>query len=107
MDKDVIIKFLTDNGWQLDEWGHLQRTVNLSKEGSIIQRHYRIKIQATSCRIEIRYNIMGKNEWVRVGGAYYKDVRYYEEGRLLIGTFVFHQKSNPNPVGSATGFGSS
>lgn len=71
--KQKLIDTLTQNGWELNNRG------NLVKESG--GKKYRIKFQANSVRYEIQvtheataYSAQEK-AWVRLAGAYYKDVK--------------------------------
>lgn len=75
--RERLEKFLGENGWAKDRFGHYHKEL---KPGLKI----RIKMQATSCRLERQAYIIDKNEWLRVDGAYYKNIRF-EDGTIVIG----------------------
>lgn len=93
MKKEELIKFLEGCGWSRDRWGHLQKEVTrrrphvdfpVGQEPLITTRH-RVKLQATSCRIEVR----GEQDWIRVGGDYYSKIVQLDDGRIRVGTHLF------------------
>jgi hypothetical protein len=71
-------------GWTLDRFGHLQSTGANGKK-------YRIKTQATSVRVEVQVAHAAtayspaSNEWVKVTGAYLKDISIEPTGNIVIG----------------------
>lgn len=78
-------------GWKLDKWGHLQKTLKFyNKERQLVPRDYRIKLQATSLRVEVRvhYPASGynpaRNEWMRQDGDYYSKIELLDGARLRI-----------------------
>lgn len=93
--------FLERAGWVKDQWGHykkdLARRVTQGGKPVIVDIPFRIKMQATSCRIEKQITIAGtsyskaKNEWLRIGGAYYSAVDI--DGNICrIGTNIIQVK---------------
>lgn len=84
MDKQAFIDHMLSVGWLYDKFGHLQQTVSrrvphadypVGKE-PFVTRNYRVKLQNKSCRIEIQvwHERYSRNEWVRLGGAYYTQI---------------------------------
>lgn len=86
MQSEEIKGWLLANGWKLDRYGHMQKQTETKR--------YRMKFQAQSVRFEVRIEMPhdAPDEWMRVAGAYYKDVRVIAQGkfvgRLLIGTYA-------------------
>lgn len=98
MKKEELIAFLTSLGWELDRYGHLQKDVtNRHRETKeLITRRMRIKLQATSCRIEVKSsqkNFDGGYDWIRVGGEYYSKILKLDDGRIRVGTYFFGVKN--------------
>lgn len=59
--------------WTKDRFGHYQRTAG--------GRNYRIRMQATSCRVEIQvHHDDGSKSWVKTGGCYYRDIHFTAAG---------------------------
>ena len=74
--KKEVIDWAIGRGWELDKWGHLQRT---TADGT---RH-RIKLSNTMARFEVRViHSQPPNEWMRLRSGYYKDLRISETGKL-------------------------
>ena len=92
LSKERIIELLEGAGWKLDKWGHLQKTLKFyNKERQLVPRDYRIKLQASSLRVEVRvhypaseYN-PARNEWMRQGGDYYSKIELLDGASLRIG----------------------
>jgi len=76
--RDRLEKFLSTSGWAKDHFGHYQKELPSGTK-------LRVKMQATSCRLEKQVKIVDKNEWLRVDGAYYKNIRF-ELGDLFVGS---------------------
>lgn len=55
-------------------------------------RRMRVKLQATSCRIEVQTKIDNSNQWIRLGGDYYTNIVKLEDGRLRVGSYFFGKK---------------
>lgn len=106
MKKEAFIKFMEALGWSLDRWGHLQKSVTRRLphvdypvgQEPLVTREYRVKLQATSCRIEIKvkheattYGSPGSS-WVRVGGDYYSKIIQLDDGRVRVGSYIFGVK---------------
>lgn len=95
MHQTDIIKFFESRGWTLDRFGHLRKDLEMRKTtGEIELVPWRIKLQATSLRVERQIQVSGydgksKNEWLRVTSTYYKDIVTLEDGRLKVGTKIF------------------
>ena len=91
MTKNQITSLLTHWGWALDRWGHLQKELTAYNRttGEKKLTQYRIKLQATSVRIEVQHHYpttaysSARNEWVRVDGAYYKAIELGQKGTVL------------------------
>lgn len=90
--RDELVDFLKQCGWKTDRYGHLQKEIahRHRETGERVIRLYRVKLQATSVRIEFRITQGdGSKEWLRVGGAYFKDVVRLPDGRIRVGTYFF------------------
>ena len=89
-----LIDVLKACGWEADHFGHYQKDVQrrnpVTKE--IISRRMRVKLQATSCRIEVQTKIDNSNQWIRLGGDYYTNIVKLEDGRLRVGSYFFGKK---------------
>ena len=88
MKRDALVAFLKELGWAVDKFDHLQKTIGPKK--------YRVKLQATSCRLEVQieheateYSKASK-DWVRFGGDYYSTVVEIVNG-VRIGAHVFER----------------
>jgi len=90
MKREVLVAFLKDLGWTVDKFDHLQKTTGTKK--------YRVKLQATSCRIEIQVEheatdySKASREWVRFGGDYYANIVEIENG-VRIGRHNFKRRA--------------
>ena len=89
MKRDALVAFLKELGWAVDKFDHLQKTIGPKK--------YRVKLQATSCRLEVQieheateYSKASK-DWVRCGGDYYANIVEIENG-VRIGGHVFKRR---------------
>lgn len=89
-----LIDVLKECRWEADRFGHYQKDVQrrnpVTKE--IISRRMRVKLQATSCRIEVQTKIDNSNQWIRLGGDYYTNIVKLEDGRLRVGSYFFGKK---------------
>lgn len=64
------------NGWEEDRWGNYKKT---TADGE-----YRIKIQKTSIRYEVKYDKVGDGSpWARIRSGYIKDINITEDGRII------------------------
>ncbi len=84
---DDIKNFVKTMGYVEDRWGNLKKEAN----GKI----FRFKFQATSVRFESghRSEYDGKLVWVKIGGDYYKNIRWHFDGRLVIGSKIFGKRA--------------
>lgn len=96
MKKQHFIEDMLKCGWRKDKYGHLQKdsfSVN-KKTGEKTPKKMRCKLQATSCRIEVQViyeksdYMPERKEWVRIDGAYYKDI-VGKECSIKVGRFTF------------------
>lgn len=71
MKREELENWLVKTGWKIDRWGHYHKEVAVTNtiSGEKFKREYRIKMQATSMRIERK--VAG---WVKVNGDYYKNL---------------------------------
>ena len=68
-------KILTKSGWKLDRYGNYI----LESKGE----KYRMKMQKTSVRYEVQcVHSDNSKSWVRLRGAYIKDLSITEEGKI-------------------------
>ena len=92
---DMKIKLrdlLLELKWRADSFGHFQKTmVGKRSTGEAVTKDYRVRMQATSCRVEVRSqpDSQGKRSWIRVGGGYFKDFVTHPDGSLQIGSHRF------------------
>ena len=66
---------MTSPNWTHDRWG------NFHYVGSALKGDYKIKFQDISVRLEAKTQ---SNQWVKIGGAYYKDITI-ENGIVNLG----------------------
>ena len=107
MKREQFEETLKADGWEQDRWGHLQKSITrrlpnvdypIGQEPEIT-REYRVKLQATSCRIEVRSYYAAteyspaKNEWVRIGGDYYGKIVQLDDGRIRVGSSFFGRRN--------------
>lgn len=87
MKKERLIELLKALGWKVDRWGHFTKTRHVRNRltGEVALRLYRVKMQATSCRYEIK----SEAGWVRIGGDYFKNCHEQSDGGFALGTIVF------------------
>lgn len=69
--------WLLSQGWVKDRFGHYQKTTAAGHK-------MRVKMQATSCRVEKQVTLANKNEWFRVAGDYYCNIKPTDDGRMLL-----------------------
>lgn len=87
LNKEEIYEFLLNCGWSQDKQGHLR------KQGT--KRLFRIKFLDESLRIEVQVERGAPPmkpdsvEWVRIGGAFYRNVKLHTDGRMQVGTDFF------------------
>jgi len=83
--KEQLKQELNSRGWKEDRYGHHQRTLKVTNRetGEVTDRKYRVKIQATSVRVEVKPDDF--NQWIKVDGAYFKDIKITENGSIQIG----------------------
>lgn len=101
--QQALIDALKADGWELDRFGHFQKDVTRVKNresGETVTKRMRVKMQATSCRIEVQGKVNGQNEWFRVGGAYYSELILLPDGRVRVGTYFVGAKKDPNCKGT-------
>lgn len=80
----AVVTALRRLGWKPDPHGHLKATLCFNGK----TRDYRIKIQDSSVRIELKCCIGGKNEWIRFGGEYYSKILILEDHNVRIGSLL-------------------
>lgn len=95
MTKNEIEEILLASGWSKDRMGRLTKDRALRRPGqeSPYTRKFQVTLGPISCRIDTR--IPGdstgpspvKSKWLRIGGAYYKDVNLLSDGRVRIGGY--------------------
>jgi len=70
--REELFNFLMSRGWVEDNYGNLKKTFT-DKEGKTELRRY--KFNDISFRYEFQYvSPGGEKSWLRIRGAYYKDV---------------------------------
>jgi hypothetical protein len=67
---------LFDNGWNKDRWGNFKKEMN--------SRNYRIKLQKTSLRFEVK----GGSGWINILSDYFKNIEVVEEGIKIKGKII-------------------
>jgi len=90
--KGRLRDLLLELKWRADTFGHFHKTITgVRPSGEEVTKTYRIRIQATSCRVEVRGQIdsQGKRPWIRVGGGYFKDFVTHPDGSMQIGSHRF------------------
>lgn len=75
--REELFNFLVSKGWVEDKYGNLKRTFT-DKEGKSELRRY--KFNDISFRYEFQYvNSYGEKSWLKIRGAYYKDVSIVDD----------------------------
>ena len=89
-----LIDMLKACGWEADRFGHYQKDVHCRNTASeeITLHRMRVKLQATSCRIEVQIKVGDSNQWIRLGGDYYINIVKLDDGRLRVGAYFFGKK---------------
>lgn len=73
---DNLHNWLLSNGWVQDRYSNYKKTVESNE--------YRVKIQSTSVRYEAKaYHQDNEYSWVRIDGAYLKDISIDENNNLV------------------------
>lgn len=96
MTKDELVQELTNRGGKQDSWGHMHKMVKRRDRATqqLIDRKMRVKLQPRSARVEIQVIIGDRNEWIKIGGGYFKDCAIlYENNSLQLGTMIFKSPS--------------
>lgn len=81
MKRAELETWLTYAGWIMDRWGHYRATRIFRGE----EREFRVKMQATSCRYEVKTN---SGDWLKFANDYYKNCEIVNN-ELKIGTRTF------------------
>lgn len=83
---EQIKEYFFKLGYTEDAYGNLKKT---SSSGT----QYRLKFQAISVRFEKGYKDShdGSQKWIKIGGDYLRDVKFKDDGRLLIGSKAFRK----------------
>jgi len=83
--KEDVRAWAFRHGYSEDRWGHLIKR-DLARD-----KLFRLKIQPTSVRLEVRvihnktdYGYKPPNEWVRILSGYYKDIYITSEDKIVI-----------------------
>lgn len=104
MKREQIEEALLADGWTKDRFGHFQRTETRRRphvdhpEGVVFVTKLRIKMQATSLRVEVQVDhpalsySPATKEWVRFGGDYYSKIVQLDDGRVRIGSHIIGKK---------------
>jgi len=71
--KQQVIDWAKRHDYESDSYGHLQKTKGDDK--------YRLKLQATSVRLEKRLDLKPA-EWLRIRSGYYKNLSITEEDKI-------------------------
>lgn len=90
MNREEIETALKEAGYKVDRWGHYQKALMVRVRGqeTTVLRLFRVKLQAISIRVEVQFEGSSGNQWARVSGAYYKDVRKLANGQYRIGSHL-------------------
>lgn len=75
--REDIERALFAMGWMKDRFGHFRK--------EIANAPHRVKMQATSLRIEKQVKIVDKNEWFNRVSDYYKNIIVDSEGLVVRG----------------------
>ena len=92
--KDGLVVALAACGWETDRFGNMQREREMSIPDAPMRKQ-RIKFQATSVRFEVQLVFPSseyspaRTEWLRLDGAYMKDIKIREDGVVIIGGHLF------------------
>lgn len=100
--RQQLVDVLKADGWEQDRFGHMQKQITGKRldTGVTVTRRYRVKLQATSCRIEVKSelkNFDGGCDWIRVGGDYYTNIVNLDDGRIRVGGHFFGVKNASIP----------
>lgn len=93
--KDELVVALAACGWETDRFGNMQRELKMIIPDAPATKKWRIKFQATSVRFEVQTTFEAseyspaRNEWIRLDGAYLKDIKIREDGVVIIGRHDF------------------
>lgn len=72
MTKEDFIAWALTQNWQLDRWGHLQKTRKSGKK-------YRFKVNKYNVRYEVKSET---GSWVRLRSGYYKNLKVTSDNKL-------------------------
>ena len=81
MTKTEFVTWAKERGWEQDKRGHLQKTIAFPGN-SILNRTYRFKLSPSHVRYELKADIGNHNEWLRLRGAFFKDLHINEDGKV-------------------------
>jgi len=107
MDRETFELFLKEEGWLEDRFGHFHKTITRTlphvdhPQGVKKANKYRVKMQAISARLEVQVQHAAtdyrpaQNEWLRLAGAYYKDIVQLNDGRVRIGSSFLGKRRAP------------
>lgn len=94
LDRDTLSEALLTLDWEQDRFGHFKKVLypRNRQTGELVRKVYRIKMQATSVRIEVQLRVGDANEWYRVGGAYYTKIFKRDNGEVVIGSMILRKE---------------
>ena len=75
MTQSQLINWLKAHNYSADKYGHYQKEIN--------GKTYRYKLSKIAVRYELRADICGHNEWIRIASAYLKDLSVNDKGQLV------------------------
>lgn len=77
MNNQAVINLLSASSkWSKDSYGNYK---TITENGRV----YRLKIQKTSVRLEVKEKIVDKNEWLNIVSDYFKNLEI-KDGKLKI-----------------------
>lgn len=85
MQKHEIMTALTNSGWTVDRWGHLQK--DICRDG-VTTKRYRVALRPRVARLEVlvENNDAAKSKsWMMLHSDYYGNIRVNDKGKLVIG----------------------
>lgn len=74
MTKDQFIAWALRHGYKPDRFGHYQKDTG--------EKVIRLKLSSIAVRYEIKSNICGRNEWIRIKSGYYSKLSLSSEDKL-------------------------
>jgi hypothetical protein len=92
MDQQEIKDFLLNNtNCTEDRYGNLRYTTEYHKEYRLVFKDKAVRFETSVLHEATQYSPASKS-WIKLDGAYYKDIIFYKDGRLKIGKKLFGKK---------------